>query len=47
MSDSATVWPTCPAHTRGLHPKLIERTPTWQCTSGPHTVAHIGHLEVS
>lgn len=40
------VWPVCPRHGRGAHPRLDEHGQAqWWCTAtGGHTISHIGEL---
>jgi len=37
-------WPVCPEHDRGLRAVLLDETPVWLCSYGPHPVAAIGGL---
>ncbi|MEU4540050.1 hypothetical protein AB0G15_34935 [Streptosporangium sp. NPDC023825] len=40
------IWPTCPAHFFGLHPKQAGGAALWICKGGGgHAVAAIGELE--
>ncbi|YCK37208.1 hypothetical protein ACNF49_25085 [Actinomadura sp. ATCC 39365] len=40
------IWPTCPAHSLGLHPKQADRAALWTCKGeGGHALAAIGELE--
>ncbi|WP_188197867.1 hypothetical protein [Nonomuraea sp. SYSU D8015] len=40
------IWPTCPAHSLGLHPKHTGGAALWTCKGGGgHAVAAIGELE--
>ncbi len=40
------VWPTCPAHSFGLHPAQVGGAALWTCRGGGgHAVAAIGELE--
>ncbi|WP_043634671.1 hypothetical protein [Nonomuraea candida] len=40
------IWPTCPAHSLGLHPKHTRGAALWTCKGGGgHAVAAIGELE--
>ncbi|MEU8107579.1 hypothetical protein AB0C18_28070 [Nonomuraea muscovyensis] len=40
------IWPTCPAHSLGLHPKQAGEAALWTCKGGGgHAVAAIGELE--
>ncbi|MER6006318.1 hypothetical protein ABT120_47775 [Nonomuraea angiospora] len=40
------IWPTCPAHALGLHPKQAGGAALWTCKGGGgHAVAAIGKLE--
>lgn len=41
------VWPTCPLHGAGLHPRPSEIGPAWWCVPGAHAVAAIGSLRPS
>ncbi|MEV5560063.1 hypothetical protein AB0L44_41020 [Nonomuraea wenchangensis] len=39
-------WPTCPAHSFGLHPAQVGGAALWTCRGGGgHAVAAIGELE--
>ncbi|MEV4553418.1 hypothetical protein [Nonomuraea wenchangensis] len=39
-------WPTCPAHSFGLHPAQVGGAALWTCRGGGgHAVAPIGELE--
>ena len=39
-------WPTCPAHSLGLHPEQASGAALWRCKGGGgHTVAAIGELQ--
>ncbi|MGW2158863.1 hypothetical protein [Nonomuraea sp. NPDC001699] len=39
------IWPTCPAHSFGLHPERAGGAALWTCkAAGGHTVAAIGAL---
>ena len=39
-------WPTCPAHSLGLHPEQASGAALWRCEGGGgHTVAAIGELQ--
>ncbi|MFI6920986.1 hypothetical protein ACIBIZ_13610 [Nonomuraea spiralis] len=39
------IWPTCPAHSFGLHPERVRGAALWTCkAAGGHTVAAIGTL---
>jgi hypothetical protein len=56
MERHHEVWPVCPVHRLGLHPRLAEKIPVWHCSGGAvgrsadrpvasgHVVADIGAL---
>jgi hypothetical protein len=38
------VWPLCPTHGLGLHPRIVEARAQWHCVAEGHTAAAIGSL---
>ena len=44
MHSLSTVWPVCPIHQRGAHPRETSGEPVWWCTGGDagHVIADIG-----
>jgi len=43
MESLFAVWPVCPRHDRGVHPRVIDNRAVWRCEAGSgHVVADIG-----
>jgi hypothetical protein len=44
MDSLSTVWPVCPSHQRGAHPRETSGEPVWWCSGGVagHVIAGIG-----
>ena len=43
MDSTSVVWPVCPGHSFGAHPRVYDCQPVWWCNGGGgHVIAIIG-----